>query len=977
MRPLCVFRFRFPLCSLLVGGLLVLAAPRAAAQSSTNASPVPPDRVEALIEAWKEDPRGPYAGIRWFCPDGSVIPARQRCDAPGGLQHARVKPEVRELRERNGLYLGQILAGTDKADFWGRDDRHSRLKQYQLGTYLYAVDDGWILRRAQYYRGAFQAEDEAAWGRSFLRRMLRDDARLRSHFYLLRQAARDIPHGTQDNAWQRIRATSEEIADSISAFMPLRIRIHGQPGPSVLERVRAFRRGRADALSEEMTAALRQLECDLAGVYETSGADRLGRPLSTLPDSLPVVRDAQALIDPWPSLSARERVRQGSTLLLRARRGLLETPAEHRLDVLDFSIALEAEVLRRAAGWTPTTLQGLLEKGTALARAAAGAGHIELWEWRRVKPRLASSAETILSRSAFDARVEALRRVAEWGTAMTTAHYEHVVDRYAAFEPKAQGFIDDRVRSSVLLPLGQVAGRLGKKQAQYAGRQHQVLTLSETGRIRGLTPGVAAGTLRVVTGDPTGISFEDDHLYVLKQVPTDLSPVAGLVTTGGGNAVSHVQLLARNLGIPTAMVTVDQVGALTRYDGTRVFLAVSPGGTVRMVPAARMNETERDLMGAAATDTLIQVATDPIDLSHESLRSLDDLGASDGGRIVGPKAANLGALKTLFPDHVASGFAVPFGVFRAHMRQPMPGTDGSYWDYLQATFEGPSPPRRGLSPPVRRRLDTLRAAIREMPLARAFRESLRAQFRTVFGAPMGEVGVFVRSDTNMEDLPTFTGAGLNLTVPNVAQPSALFDAVRRVWASPYTERSYRWRQRVLKNPEHVYPSVLFLKSIPADKSGVLITTGVSAGASDVLTASFSRGVGGAVQGEATEVTLLRPNGEDDLRSPLRTPTITVLPPEGGVETKATSFHKPVLSAANRDTLRRLAQTLRERLPSVSGIASEGPYDVELGFRDGHLWLFQVRPYVEAEAAGADAYFRRLDAQAEPQSTVDLTTRLGD
>jgi hypothetical protein len=148
------------------------------------------------------------------------------------------------------------------------------------------------------------------------------------------------------------------------------------------------------------------------------------------------------------------------------------------------------------------------------------------------------------------------------------------------------------------------------------------------------------------------------------------------------------------------------------------------------------------------------------------------------------------------------------------------------------------------------------------------------------------------------------------------------------------------------------------------------------GALDVLTASFSRGVGGAVQGEATEVTLLRPDGTDVLLSPLRTPTITVLPPEGGVATRTTPFHRPVLTAANRDTLRRLARALRERLSSVPSIASEGPYDVELGFRDGHLWLFQVRPYVEAQSGRSDAYFRQLDAQAKPQPTVDLTTENG-
>ncbi|PSQ96824.1 MAG: hypothetical protein BRD55_06005 [Bacteroidetes bacterium SW_9_63_38] len=257
-------------------------------------------------------------------------------------------------------------------------------------------------------------------------------------------------------------------------------------------------------------------------------------------------------------------------------------------------------------------------------------------------------------------------------------------------------------------------------------------------------------------------------------MPTDLSPVAGLLTTEGGNAASHVQLLARNLGIPPASLTEAQVDALTQYDGTRVFLAVSPGGTVRMVPARRMTDAERALIDPASAVTLIRVATDNLALSHDTLMPIRALRPTDGGRIVGPKAANLGQLKTLFPDRVAPGVVIPFGVFRDRMEQPMPGTDGSYWAYLTDIFARGPDGRAASSARIRRRLDTLRAAIRQMPLRPSFRTVLRRQFREVFGGPLGTVGVFLRSDTNMEDLSTFTGASLNLTVPNVVDSTALW-----------------------------------------------------------------------------------------------------------------------------------------------------------------------------------------------------------
>ena len=44
----------------------------------------------------------------------------------------------------------------------------------------------------------------------------------------------------------------------------------------------------------------------------------------------------------------------------------------------------------------------------------------------------------------------------------------------------------------------------------------------------------------------------------------------------------------------------------------------------------------------------------------------------------------------------------------------------------------------------------------------------------------------MRSDTNVEDLPGFTGAGLNLTVFNIVGFDNIVKAISEVWASPYT-----------------------------------------------------------------------------------------------------------------------------------------------------------------------------------------------
>jgi hypothetical protein len=262
-----------------------------------------------------------------------------------------------------------------------------------------------------------------------------------------------------------------------------------------------------------------------------------------------------------------------------------------------------------------------------------------------------------------------------------------------------------------------------------------------------------------------------------------------------------------------------------------------------------------------------------------------------------------------------------------------------------------------------------------MPLSPEFAESLRVRFREVLGGEMGQVPVFIRSDTNMEDLKDFTGAGLNLTVPNVVKEKDILQGIRDVWASPFRERGYRWRQKYLLNPENVYPSILLLKSVNVDKSGVMITTGIVSSEPRDDTVAFNWGVGGAVDGQVAETYLLRYDGLDALLSPAREPSYRYLPSQGGIEKGVAYFEKPILSKVERDQLRQLAQEIRERLPGTPGIESRGPFDVELGFLNGAIWLFQVRPFVESKSARSTMYLREMDPDLPKNARVSLSGKI--
>ncbi|MEL6141669.1 MAG: phosphoenolpyruvate synthase, partial [Bacteroidota bacterium] len=226
--------------------------------------------LAALVEEFKNSDRGPYLDIQWFCADGTVRDPREGCDTTDyrNKQHARYRGDVQRLGRQQHLFLGQILTPTSYPAFWDEVENHSRLKQYQMGKYLADVDDGWVLRKAQYYRGALQIEDEMQWGRDFFRWLLRKDDVLKENFYVVRQAVKDIPHREDTDLTRSIRSISKQIADRFPPFMKLRAKIHNEPEGKDAATVAAFARANRKELKEkELLPLLDQLQLEIESAY--------------------------------------------------------------------------------------------------------------------------------------------------------------------------------------------------------------------------------------------------------------------------------------------------------------------------------------------------------------------------------------------------------------------------------------------------------------------------------------------------------------------------------------------------------------------------------------------------------------------------------------------------------------------------------------------------------------------------------------
>jgi hypothetical protein len=885
------------------------------------------------------------------------------------------------LAKDHHLFLGQILTGTEPQAFWDKEFNHSRLKQYQLGKYLESIDDGWILRKAQYYRGAIQSEDEAAWGQAFYQWLFEKPELLNQYYFLVRQSMKDIPHSGDDNLSQRMRSLSKILSDAYPPFMDLRVKIHGQPDSGDLSRVRSFRQKHTAAMSADM---LKELDMLLVTMTEFYRPVDLNKRLQHMP-----LLKAGPLADEISSYAAAIsqssdpafRSRMSAELLLEIRKGIREEKRPGaRLQLLDLSLELEELLFKNAPEWEPSTLAQGLDKICHLAMAAAGAGYIEVWEWEELLGSLSRFHQEELTLSELSQLLEDARAAVEWSAAMVKANYGEVVSAYAAFEPLAHGFIDDQIRGSIALHLGKSVGIFGNYMASESKLTNRVMDINNQSSIRGLNPGYALGELVVISGSTEDTEVSADKIYIFQRSPSDLKPVAGIATVAEGNLVSHVQLLARNLGIPNAALSGENLQDLKKYDGRRVFYAVSNKGNVLLKPESQMSATEMALFEKKErNEDRIAVPVEKIRLDQNKILNMRDVDASDSGILCGPKAANLGQLKKLFPEQVVEGLVIPFGIFRDHMDLPMPGQTGTYWEYLNSMFKRAETMRREGIPEAEvenfqlQQLEILRNAIKKMELKSAFIASLEREFLNVLGKPLGELAVFLRSDTNMEDLKDFTGAGLNLTLFNVADRQKIINGIKEVWASPYTERSFKWRQRYLLNPENVFPSILVIPSVDVDYSGVLITKGINAGLEDDLTVAFSRGAGGAVDGQAAESYLIRKDAGHRLLAPAREPYLNRLPITGGTERRATTFDTQVLSRSNLEQIRDIAGKIRTRLPAETGSDYAGAYDVELGFKDDMLWLFQIRPFVENKKALSSGYLESISPKVDGNRRVALST----
>ncbi|MGZ8981847.1 MAG: PEP/pyruvate-binding domain-containing protein, partial [Burkholderiaceae bacterium] len=921
----------------------------------------------------KDNPRGPFSGVKWYCKDGSVFPPKEYACAKrgGGVQHGELSERARKLRAE-GYRVATLLAGIDAPKAVAAPDFADAYAQLLVEKFLVAVDDGWIMRRALFYRGALQEEDEREGARKLLQAMVMRPDWTGYRFVALRTGVRMLPHGQDTASAQRVRQMAAALSDRDAAFGPLRAKIHGTPDASDAARVRGYA---GDAKSPELRRSAEELAAEIDRVYQPkpleqtleSAAAAFGRE----PALQKMLRDAAAAHQRDADVVSRYRLTAG--LLASLRRSLPAIKAApDRLRALDLSIAVEEENLRLG-----TTIRAAVDKAPrggdvillrAAAEAAYGTGLLNAREHAGLqKPFDALSAPEVTLR-AYMAELRYLGLVPGWGTQQLRFQFGEAMDKLAEIEPKAELFIQDQLRGSPLLFYAQVLDFLNRDANRLAGVRSTVFGREVGVGFNALNPGIARGVLQSSPDMQRAANFRADGIYVLPETVADLPPIAGIMTAGAGNPLSHVQLLARNLGIPNVAVDQSLLPDLRKVDGRPAVLAVSAGGLVEIAD----DGPQWDAVFGKAQQPTAAIMFEPdlkkLDLSVRGFVSLDTLRANDSGRIVGPKAAKLGELKSHFPDRVAPGVGLPFGLYRATvLDRPYRNTGKTVYQWMVESFRKletlPAGSREAQQFAEQLRTEIYSTIIKTDP-GPQFREQLRAAMAKEFG-PNFRGGVFIRSDTNVEDLPGFTGAGLNLTLFNIVGFENIVKGILEVWASPYTQRAWAWRQAHMKGPEHIYPAVLLLRTVPSDVSGVMITQDVDGGDRNVLSVAVNEGVGGAVEGQAAEsVRIDRRTGNVRLMAAATAPRRMVPLATGGVGKVATSGAETLLKAEDVRQLIAFSDEITKRFQQFDDRGQPAAADVEFAFVEGRLELLQIRPFNESRQAQASAHLAKMDQALE-------------
>jgi rifampicin phosphotransferase len=462
----------------------------------------------------------------------------------------------------------------------------------------------------------------------------------------------------------------------------------------------------------------------------------------------------------------------------------------------------------------------------------------------------------------------------------------------------------------------QIEGLARVTQSDIASRQeYQALNVA-----RGI------GRIHIIDKLDEHVEIGSNEILVLNEVPLSLPPVAGVIISKPSTPLSHINLLVKGWGVPNAYIK-DAHELLKQYDTWWVTFETTPDKyTIKRADLKEIDEYQRRLgeLKKVMTPRYNLAERRLLDLSRQTKRMSDAYGS---------KSANLGevARSRLAGVVVPAGFGIPIYYYDQFVKEN---------DLEEAVFAMMNDQKFVHDPAYRReRLTAMRERFRAGKVGDGLRAALLKKARAEYAGK----GLFVRSSSNVEDLPNFNGAGLYDTVPNVKEEEKLVEAVKTVWASLWNFEAYEARERAGIDHSKSYMAVLVQEGVNADSAGVMITTDpFDADNRGAIYISAKRGLGiKVVEGRRIPEQILFTPRANSVKVLTRSEEESLLTfdESGGVKEIPITGERAVLTD---EVVRKLARAASR----IKGVFGGREQDIEWVYMRGQIFIVQSRPFVQ-------------------------------
>ncbi|HEX8501008.1 MAG TPA: PEP/pyruvate-binding domain-containing protein [Pyrinomonadaceae bacterium] len=491
------------------------------------------------------------------------------------------------------------------------------------------------------------------------------------------------------------------------------------------------------------------------------------------------------------------------------------------------------------------------------------------------------------------------------------------------------GLTADVIRKTFFEPVAYKPNSLRQEQEAAGVAGLDRVTQSDIAReqeYQALNVAKGLGRIHVIEKLDEHVEIGFNEILVLNEVPLSLPPVAGIIISKPSTPLSHINLLVKGWGVPNAYIK-NAHELLKQYDGWWVSFETAPDKyTIKRADLDQIKEYQKRL------EATKRVMTPRFNLAERRLLDLPRQRARMADAY-GSKSANLGevARSRLAGVTVPGGFGIPIYYYERFVKENK---------LEEAVFEMMNDQRFVHDPAYRReRLAALRELFRRGKVSDELRDALLRKARAEYAGK----GLFVRSSSNVEDLPNFNGAGLYDTVPNVKEDEKLVEAVKTVWASLWNFEAYEARERANIDHSKAYMGVLVQEGVNADSAGVMITTDpFDADNRGAIYISAKRGLGiKVVEGKRIPEQLLFLPRANSVKVLTRSEEESLLTFDeaGGVKEVPISGERAVLTD---EVVRKLARAAS----LIKTLFGGREQDIEWVYMRGQIYIVQSRPFVQ-------------------------------